>query len=146
VGIRVKNLSSQTKGIHFRQKESSEFDMSEEMYFITSGSDELLPCDKNFTPITTDTKFGLHKRLDKFTVEGYITFQEDTAMFFERNTLVEWHVANLGEHDELKVKYNELAREKFEGVYLRALAYSIADSVSEKALVIKRIGVIGETQ
>jgi hypothetical protein len=146
VGIVINNLGAKTKSFHFRHKESSQFDMSEEMFFLTRGDGELLPCDRNFNPITTDPRFGLHKILDKFTVEGYVTFESDKALFFEQNTGVEWRLANLGEYDEVKTKYEELVKEKFEGIYVRALAYSTPDAVSGKAIVIKRIIVIGDQQ
>ena len=81
-----------------------------------------------------------------FTVEGYFTVEQDSVDFFERNTGEYWKVADLGEFNELVVAYNKLAKEKYEGVYLRGLAYSVRDITSvtgKDALVIKRIKSLG---
>ena len=140
------NLKNFTSPTHLRYKKSI-IDEREEMFFITRGNNELLPCDNDFKPITTDRKYSLHKRSKQFTVEGYITFnqdtltEEDTARFFERNTSEYWSVTNLGEFDELQTAYKKLAKEKNEGIYLKALAYSVIDTTARRgsALVIKRI-------
>ena len=127
--------------------------MPDEMFFLTRGNDELLPCDDNFKPITTDRRYTLHKRSRLFTVEGYITFgqdsaeyfKQDSATFFERNTSEYWRVTDLGEFNELRLLYKKLAKEKFEGVYLKALAYSVMDTTlrEKNVLVIKRISDVG---
>ena len=130
---------------YFRFKKSQ--NLPDEMFFITRGTDELLPCDDNFKPITEDWQFTLHKRSRLFTVEGYITFEHDTARFFERNTRENWKVANLGELDGLKLMYKQLATQENEGIYLKALAYSILDTNPQReknALVIKDIKSIGK--
>lgn len=136
---------------HLRFKKSL-LDDSEEMFFITRGIDELLPSDNNFKPIASDWQNTLHKRSKLFTVEGYITFdqsgvlQQDTAVFFERNTMERWRVTNLGEFNELRTSDQELAKEKQEGIYLKALAYSVTDTTSKRnktSLVIKEIKDIG---
>lgn len=113
-----------------------------EMYFRTRGNEELIPCDNNYNALTTDWRYTLHRRSDLMTVEGYLTFDHDTAEYYERNVMKYWKVAELGEFEELKSKYKEVAEEKFQGIYLKALAYSIVDTVmfeEKKALVIKRI-------
>jgi hypothetical protein len=76
-----------------------------------------------------------------FFVEGYVTCTDSVTEFFERNTRKNWKVASLGDIDSLKIKYIELATEESEGIYLKALAYSISDTTSEsdKSLVIKRV-------
>jgi hypothetical protein len=144
-GIRLHNLGMYSKGIHFRVKESKYMDISEEMFFITRGVNELIPTDENFKPITLDKKYTLHKRLDYLTVEGYITFDNDTAQYYERNTMQYWKIAELGEFDDLKSTYKKMTKEKYEGLYLKALAYSVTDNSSptEKSLVIKRVKAIG---
>lgn len=144
-GIRIHDLSPNATGVHFRVKQSRFLNLAEEMFFITRGNNELIPCDENFNPITTNRKYTLHKRIDYITVEGYITFDRDSAHYYERNTAEYWKVAELGEFDSLGVAYKQLTTENYEGLYLKALAYSISDSTSPtgRALVIKRIKAIG---
>lgn len=142
LGIRLLDLSPYNKGVYLRFKKLQSMDMPDEMFFITRGNDELLPCDDNFKPITTDWRYTLHKRSKLFTVEGYVTIGGDSAEFFERNTFQYWSLANLGEFDELKALYKQMAKEKYEGIYVKALAYSVLDTTSrrgENALVVKRI-------
>ena len=142
VGICLHDLSEYSKGFYLRYKPSQRMDIPEEMFFITHGNDELVPSDDHFKPITTDRRYTLHQRSKLFTVEGYITFEHDTATFFERNTCEHWKVTNLGEFNEIRSIYKQLAKVKYEGIYLKALAYSVTDPTfkSEKdALVIKQI-------
>jgi len=137
--ICLHGLSDYMHDVHFRIKKSN---IPDEMCFITRGNDELLPCDNGFKPITTDWRYTLHKRSKLFTIEGYITFDEDTVDFFERNTFDRWKLTELGEFNDLRTKYKQFARVKYEGIYLKALAYSVMDTTSqggENALVIKRI-------
>lgn len=144
-GIRLHDLKPNSHGIHFRVKQSRFLNLAEEVFFITRGNNELIPCDENFVPITLDRKHTLHKRIDYITVEGYITFDRDSAHYYERNTSEYWKVAELGEYDSLEVKYKQMTTENYEGLYLKALAYSISDSTASngKALVIKRIKALG---
>ena len=110
-----------------------------ELYFRTLGNEKLIQSDKNFNP--KDSKYTLVKRSDLFTVEGYVTCQDSLTEFFERNTMRNWNVAPYGVIDSVKIKYLSLATESFEGVYLKALAYSIADTTAQgkKSLVVKRL-------
>jgi hypothetical protein len=57
-----------------------------------------------------------------------------------------WKIAELGEFDDLKSIYKKMTKEKYEGLYLKALAYSVTDNSSptEKSLVIKRVKAIGK--
>ncbi len=146
LGICLHDLSEYSKGNYLRFKKSQDPTMPDEMFFITRGNDELLPCDDNFKPITTDRRYTLHKRSKLFTIEGYITFHHDSTEFFERNTAEHWKVTDLGEFDKLKLMYKQLAKEKYEGVYLKALAYSVLDTTSHRgknALVIKWVKDVG---
>jgi hypothetical protein len=114
----------------------------EEMFFITRGHDELIPCDNEYKPLTTDWRYTLHRRSNLFTVEGYVTFDSDSAEFYERNVMERWRLADLEEFQELKEKYRQTAKEKYEGIYLKALAYSVADTIPDserRLLVIKWI-------
>jgi len=143
--IRLNNLPPSNQTPYFRQSKSWLFDANEEMYFVSRGSSELLPCDKDFKVYSSEKTFALHKRSDPFTVEGYITFS-DSVDFFERNTGEHWKVSDLGEYDTLQIMYGQMAKEKFEGVYLKALACSVLDTTSineNRSLVIKRILAIG---
>lgn len=144
LGICLHDLRPYQYGSYLRYRKSP--DLPEEMFFTTRGNDELIPCDDQFKPLTTDKRFTLHKRSELFTVEGYLTVQGDSAMFYERNTMEHWNVAKLGEFDSLVNAYRTLAKEKFEGVYLKGLAYSVVDTTVAKnrnALVLKRIADIG---
>ncbi len=130
-----------------RFKPSGSIYSPDEMFFTTRGNDELLPADNHFAAITSDRRYTLHRRSKLFTVEGYITFEQDSAVFFERNTFEHWKVTDLGEFNELKLLYKQLAKEKYEGIYLKALAYSVSDPTSKKehsTLVIKRIKSAGK--
>lgn len=137
--ICLQGLGEYGDGVHFRIKKS---EMPDEMCFITRGYDELLPCDAGFNPITTDWRYTLHKRSKLFTVEGYVTLDEDSVEFFERNTFEHWKMTDLGEFDEITTMYKKLAKERYEGIYLKGLGYTVLDTTSkrgENALVIKRI-------
>lgn len=125
--IILRNLSNSLDGGYLRYQKLGS---SQEMYFLTRGSNELLPCDDNFTVLTDDKRYTLHKRSRLFTIEGYITFENDSATFFERNTREHWKVANLGEIQELRKSYFKLAQQKYEGIYVRALAYSVQEELS----------------
>jgi hypothetical protein len=85
----------------------------------------------------------LYRRSNLFTAEGYVTADSTTSEFYERNTGEKWNLAKLVEYDSIKMTYQKLATEKNEGIYLKALAYSIEDSdsanSSHKSIVIKRI-------
>jgi hypothetical protein len=147
IGIRLNRLAQNSPNQHFRQSKSWFFDDDEEMYFISKGDLQLIPSDESFVPISTEEKFAMTKRLSKpFTVEGYITFSEASAEFFERNTGENWMVSNFGERDTLQTIYGNLAKEKFEGIYVKALAF-VGDndkkSSDKNTLVIKRVLKIG---
>ncbi len=110
-----------------------------EIYFKTEGNEKLIQTDRNFGE--KGKKYVLHRRSDLFTVEGYVTCGDSVTEFFERNTRKNWNIASLGEIDSIKIKYLERATELNEGIYLKALAFSIADTISKsnKSLVIKRV-------
>lgn len=144
--ICLHDVATYDKGGYLRYKELDNIDSEDEMFFMTRGNDELLPCDNNFKPLTLDRRYTLHRRSNLFTVEGYFTIEQDSVEFFERNTREYWKVTDLGEFNELTVAYNKLVKEKFEGIYLRALAYSVRDSTSmtgKDVLVIKQIKGLG---
>jgi len=142
VGICLHNLDLYDHSVVLRYQKSP--DMPEEMFFLTRGNSELLPSDDNFKPLTTDRRYTLHKRSKLFTVEGYLTVEDDSVSFFERNTYEHWRVTNLGEFDQLSELCKQLAKEKYEGIYLKALAYSVSDTLPGKnALAIKRLLNVG---
>ncbi len=118
--------------------------VSQDFYFRTHGGDELILTDDDFDPLSKDGRYTLHKRSDLFTAEGYLTVEEDGDMeFFERNTFEKWNVARLGRSTEIDTTYKKLATIPFEGIYLKALAYSVADTsaIGEpiRKLVVKRV-------
>ena len=143
--IKLPGLGPYSKGTYLRYH-GEDSDFPDEMYFITRGNGELIPCDNQFEPITTDWQYTLHRRSRTFTIEGYVTFEKDSTRFFERNTRERWIVTSLGEYDKLKLKYSQLAKDPNEGIYLRALAYTlVGDSLPEKSsLTIKRIVAFGD--
>jgi hypothetical protein len=116
-----------------------------DLTFRISSDYELILVDDDFDEITPLQK--LTRRSNLFTVEGYFTVSGDTTDFFEQNTREYWPVSNLGFYDEAVLKYGELATEKYEGIYLRALAYSVhniaADGKEREALVFKKILKMG---
>ena len=144
--ICLHDVNSYDKGGYLRFKKLGNINSKDEMFFMTRGNDELLPCDNNFNPLTLDRRYTLHRRSNLFTVEGYFTMEQDSIEFFERNTGEYWKITDLGEFNELTVGYKKLAKEKYEGIYLKALAYSVRDTTSmtgKNALVIKRIIDLG---
>jgi len=52
-------------------------------------------------------------------------------------------VANLGEFNKLKNGYSNRAKENYEGVYVKALAYSVLNSSLHDVLVMKRVVNMG---
>lgn len=144
--ICLHDVNRYDKGGYLRYKKLGNIDGKEEMFFMTRGNDELLPCDNNFNPLTRDRRYTLHRRSNLFTVEGYFTMEQDSIEFFERNTGEYWKITDLGEFNELTGGYKKLVKEKYEGIYLKALAYSVRDTTSmmgKGALVIKRIISLG---
>jgi hypothetical protein len=111
-----------------------------ELFFITEGGDKLILVDEDFNRIAEDNRYTLYKRSRQFTAEGYITFEEDRTEFFEQNTNERWNVAPLGIYGDVQKIYDSVATQKFEGVYLKALAYSVdSDSSDNELIVIKRV-------
>jgi len=130
--ICLHDVNTYDKGGYLRYKKLGNIDGNDEMFFMTRGNDELLPCDNNFNPLTLDRRYTLHRRSNLFTVEGYFTVEQDSIEFFERNTGEYWKITDLGEFNELTVGYKKLAKEKYEGIYLKALAYSVRDTAAER--------------
>ena len=58
-------------------------------------------------------------------MEGYITFVNDTSEFFEMNTRETWALVDRAMFGKAKSNYFAVAKEKYEGVYLRGLGYSV---------------------
>lgn len=140
VQIRLHDLSEYNKGFYLRHKNN---EGSDEMFFRSRGNNELLPGDENFNPVTEDERYTLHKRSKLFTVEGYVSFEQDSAEFYERNTMERWKVANLGEFNKLRKGYLDRVKVNYEGVYVKALAYSVLNSSSSEFLVMKRVVGVG---
>lgn len=143
LGIVLHRLGTYSHRSYFRYK--NEVDQTEEMFFITKGPNELIPCDNNFVPLTSDNRYTLHRRSELVTVEGYVTFDSDSVEFFERNTRKYYTVARFGKFQELTENYKKLATDKYEGVYIKALAYTVVDSsaINNKALVFKNLLMVG---
>lgn len=143
MGIVLHNLSPFSYSSFFRYRKSD--DLPEEMFFIARGQNELLPCDPEFKPLTTDKRYTLHRRSELFTVEGYVTFDDDSVDFYERNTAKRYNVADLAEFSKVEAGYKKWAATKHEGVYVKALAYTIVDSTARNnsALVFKRLLMLG---
>ena len=112
-----------------------------ELAFKINGDHELILLDNNLDMAVPSHR--LIRRSKLFTVEGYITFEKDTADFFERNTMEKWVVSRLASYPEVRDQYQKLAKERFEGIYVKALAYSVTqvDNSGKEtdALVLKKI-------
>lgn len=122
---------------------------SADFYFITNGDGQLTLTDGNFKPVANDNRYTIVRRSNLFTVEGYVTVEPDSSLeFFERNTFEKWHVADLGMYDLVKDTYADLAKEPWEGIYIRALAYSVADTADDSGmrnnLVMKKLITMGD--
>ena len=95
----------------------------QDVYLKIDGEHRLMFVNEDFRE--TSVKYVLTRRTSPlFTVEGYFSVYNDTTDFFEKNTQKQWSVAQLGAYDEAVRKYTYLSKEKFEGVYLKALAYT----------------------
>lgn len=107
----------------------------------SQNSDEFVQLDEN-SNLINESKYLLKKRSILFTVEGFVTLNPGNE-FFEMHTRETWNLAKVGSFDEVEKKYSELAREKFEGIYLKGVAYYIQDVDSTgmeiNSMVIKRI-------
>jgi hypothetical protein len=116
-------------------------DRTTDLFFKSKGN-ELVLVDDNFEEINPQ-KYSLIRRSKTFTVEGYVTFVNDTFEFFEMNTRENWALADRGLISKARSNYYSMAKEKFEGVYIKGLAYSV-DYVSSSgkeidALVLRNI-------
>jgi hypothetical protein len=122
---------------------------STDFYFVTNGDGRLSLTDEDYNRISEDDRYTVFKRSPLFTVEGYITLEPDSSLeFFERNTFEDWHVSPLGEYEALRENYVKLAREPWEGIYVRALAYSVSDTTDNPGqhanLVVKALVAMGD--
>lgn len=137
-----KTLSQDEIEIRKKMEKYGQYLATSKVYFRTFGSDKLIQTNKNFEPLN-NSKYILYHRSNLFTAEGYVTADSTTSEFYERNTGEKWNLAKLVEYDSIKKVYQQLATEKNEGIYLKALAYSIEDAdsanTSHKSIVIKRI-------
>ena len=106
-------------------------------------SNELVLLDENSNPVSADDRYTLKKRSILFTIEGFVTVLPSASEFFEFNTRENWIVLRSGCYDEVASNYLKFAREKNEGIYLKAIAFYVEDIDSAgskvKNLVIKRI-------
>jgi hypothetical protein len=108
------------------------------------GKNKLLVLDQNQQPISIERQFNLAKRTSKlFTLEGYFRHNGDTADFLEMNTKEKWAVSKRGEYGHAINQYHQLAKDKFEVTYLKAIGYSIQHTNKEgkevDALVLKKV-------
>lgn len=99
--------------------------------------------DENSNLISNDDRYTLKKRSLLFTVEGFVTFEPKVTDFFEMHTRDTWTVSKAGSYGEVQKKYNELATERHEGIYTKAVAFYVDDidstGATVKNLVIKKI-------
>lgn len=72
-----------------------------------------------------DSRYRMMEYPDTSSTTGYRGWIDSRGRdFFEKNTQKQWSVAQLGAYDEAVRKYTYHSKEKFEGVYLKALAYT----------------------
>lgn len=101
-----------------------------DLFFITEGGNKLILVDEDFDRISDDDRYTLYRRSRLFTVEGYITMEDRYTEFFEQNTRENWIVAPLGVYNDVQKIYDSLVTEKSEGMFLKAIAYSVeSDSI-----------------
>src|SRR5690606_21440804 len=91
-------------------------------------SNELVLLDGNSNPVSDDDRYTLKKRSLLFTVEGFITMDPNATDLFEINTRENWNVVKAGNYGEVLRKYQELATEKHEGIYLKGIAFYVEDT------------------
>jgi hypothetical protein len=108
------------------------------------GESKMVVLDSDSKPLTEDPLYNLDKRASRvFTLEGYLTHRGDTADFFEMNTGERMMVSKTGAYDEAIRQYHVLRKEKYEGIYLKAVGYrvTIRDSRGKQreALVLKKL-------
>jgi hypothetical protein len=123
---------------------------SSDLYFVTKGDGRLALANEDFNRLSKDDRYTVFKRSPLFTVEGYVTIEPDSSLeFFERNTFEDWHVSRLGIYDSLRQNYVKLASEPWEGIYVRALAYSVSDTADTSGqranLVVKTLIAMGDS-
>jgi hypothetical protein len=78
-------------------------------------------------PSDESKTYRIPKRQRMFTAEGFYSAVGDSTEFYETNTGQYWKLAKEGLYDDLLVEYRKKKREKFEGIYLRGLAYSVKE-------------------
>lgn len=110
--------------------------------FFKSQDNELILLDRRLQEVDR-SRYSLIRRSKLFTVEGYITFVNDTSEFYEMNTRETWALADRAMFSKAKSNYFILAKEKFEGIYLRGLGYTVEHKSSSgkniDALVLRNI-------
>lgn len=122
--------------------------VTRDLLLKSNGDHELLMVDEDFRELAP--RYRLLRRSDLFTVEGYFTVYPEGPEYFEKNTLKKWRVADFACYTEADSGYHALAKEKFEGVYLKALSYSIRQPEGSgnegEMLVFKRILQMGTAE
>jgi hypothetical protein len=122
--IRIRNCRLVHRPIGDRMLRPEE-EVTCDLYFRTTDGNELILVDKNY--VETEPRHILIRRSELFTAEGYVTVYEDsTAEFFERNTRKKWPLARYGHYAEVVKKYHSTATQEFEGIYLKALSYTVS--------------------
>jgi hypothetical protein len=115
--------------------------VTEDLFLKSNGDHELVFVNKDF--VEANDRYKLIRRSDLFTVEGYFSVYDDTTDYFEKNTQKTWPVAQLACYDEAVKNYHAMAKVKFEGIYLKALSYTVkhrdANGKERDVLVFKRI-------
>lgn len=97
--------------------------VDKDLYLKSTDDEQLILTDESFQE--SSSMYVLNRRSELFTVEGYLTVYPDTTEYFERNTRKKWSLARFGCYDEATNNYHSLAMEKHQGMYLKALSYSI---------------------
>ncbi|MFZ6010133.1 MAG: hypothetical protein ACOYXT_07255 [Bacteroidota bacterium] len=111
---------------------------AEDRFFRSKGDQQFVLLNNQFQQISSNDKHVLVKRSDVFIIEGFITFTRDSAGLSERNSKKQWTISRLGVFPEARNRYQNLAKEPSEAIYIRALAYSV-QSNNAKAVVLKKI-------
>jgi hypothetical protein len=141
----IKLHNSRTQNNFFSKRASDtknkNIKRTKDLWFKTKGN-TLILVDDDLKEVNAE-RFNLIQRSKPFTVEGYITFVNDTVDFFEMNTRETWALADRGQLSKARYNYDRMATEKFEGIYLKGLAYTVdhisPDGREVTALVLRNI-------
>lgn len=108
------------------------------------GRNKLIVLDDALQVVSIEPEDNLVRRTSRlFTVEGRFRHNGFSADFREINTGETWIVSKYGDYSTAIRQYHQLTTRKFEFTYMKAIGFSIRDTVSKgkerEALVIRKV-------